>query len=225
MDVQLISYPNVDADQLCGLAAAKCTGSSNYEASLKGALSSGHESVAEHAVFTFEIFGVSRVLLTQLTRHRLASYSVESQRYVQVKDAAYVVPQTINHSEEDNEKYREYCKKAYNLYLRLIENGIPEEDARYILPQGVTTDLVVTMNARELRHFFALRGCRRAQWEIREMADRMYLLVLAVAPGLFKDAGPGCIRGQCPEGSRSCGDPRTDFYGPAIKKKPVRKKK
>lgn len=90
----------------------------------------------------------------------------------------------------------------------MINAGVPAEDARYILPQGITTKLYMTMNARELRHFFSLRCCTRAQWEIRALADEMLRLCKEVAPALFEDAGPGCVRGKCPEGEKSCGHPR-----------------
>ncbi|MCI7703723.1 MAG: FAD-dependent thymidylate synthase, partial [Clostridiales bacterium] len=100
-------------------------------------------------------------------------------------------------------------ESSHKAYDWLIENGIPAEDARMVAPEGEMTEFVMTMNARELRHFFSLRCCNRAQWEIRKLARRMLAECSAVAPELFKDAGPGCLRGACPEGKRSCGKPYT----------------
>lgn len=171
----------------------------------------GHDSVLEHATFTFGVEGVSRVLLAQLTRHRLASYSVQSQRYVTFKDGFdYVIPPKIvdlgadavqeyaRQMETMGRWYREWCAK-------LGEGG--QEDARFVLPEASATRLMMTMNVRELRHFFSLRCCRRAQWEIRELATAMLAICTATAPALFADAGPGCVRGACPEGEKSCGRP------------------
>lgn len=208
MRVRLISYTPFP-EETCGEAAATCTNSATPRRALKGALACGHESVIEHACFTFRIEGVSRVLLAQFTRHRLASFSVQSQRYCRLTDeAVVVVPPTIAARPGASEMYRRQTQGALDCYLALVQDySIPEEDARYVLPQGITTDLVVTMNARELRHFFSLRCCGRAQWEIREMACEMMKQAKDVAPDLFADAGPGCARGHCPEGRRSCGHP------------------
>jgi thymidylate synthase (FAD) len=163
--------------------------------------------VLEHAVFTFRVEGVSRVTLAQLTRHRLASFSVQSQRYVKLEDPELVVPDSIRTSAFAAEA-ESSMRYMLNLYHRMVEAGIPAEDARYITPQAVPTSLIVTMNARELRHFFSLRCCNRAQWEIRKLADEMLKLCRKAAPTLFENAGPGCIRGNCPE-KRSCGNPRS----------------
>ena len=205
MKVTLIRF-TPEPDALCGEAAAICTGyTGDPLKALRGALESGHESVAEHAVFTFRVEGVSRVLLAQLTRHRLASFSVQSQRYC----GAYpdiVLPFSMADGELVDELVaaRRAVDRLYNKAVRL---GVPAEDARYFTLQGGVTSLIVTMNARELRHFFSLRCCNRAQWEIRELAWRMLAECSVVAPELFKDAGPGCLRGPCPEGKRSCGKP------------------
>lgn len=169
----------------------------------------GHESVLEHASFTFAIEGVSRVLLAQLTRHRLASFSVQSQRYVSYERGfGYIVPPRIEAlGEEAVRRYEAQMAQMHEWYKdwqeKLGEDS--NEDARFVLPGACETRLLVTMNARELRHFFALRMCGRAQWEIRELATRMHGLVLEIAPALFADAGPGCLRGGCPEGEKSCG--------------------
>ena len=171
----------------------------------------GHESVLEHATFTFGVEGVSRVLLAQLTRHRLASFSVQSQRYVSYeKGFGYIVPPKIAAlGEEAVTKYEAQMDQIHSWYREWQEQlGIGEggnEDARFVLPGACETRLLMTMNVRELRHFFALRMCSRAQWEIRAMATEMHRQCMEVAPALFSDAGPGCLRGACPEGEKSCG--------------------
>ena len=171
----------------------------------------GHESVFEHASFTFAVEGVSRVLLAQITRHRLASFSVQSQRYVSYeKGFGYIVPPKIEALGEDAvAEYEAQMQQMHEWYVAWQEKlGHGEggnEDARFVRPGACETRLLMTMNARELRHFFSLRMCSRAQWEIRELAMRMHRLVMDVAPVLFADAGPGCLRGQCPEGEKSCG--------------------
>ena len=205
MRVELISH-TMDPAKLCGEAAAVCTNSKNPEKSLCHAVESGHESVLEHAVFTFKVEGLSRAALAQLTRHRLASFDVESQRYVRIRGIDLVIPESIRRS-EFNVEAGSLLEDVMNLYQRMVDCGIPAEDARYVTPQAVPTRLIMTMNARELRHFFRLRCCNRAQWEIREMADEMLKLCRNEAPGLFLDAGSGCVSGRCPE-KRPCGAPR-----------------
>ena len=143
----------------------------------------------------------------QLVRHRLASYSQQSQRYVSLLTPDYVVPITVKGKPEAEVRFREAMEQAWNAYQKLAEL-IPVEDARYVLPNACTTNIMVTMNARELLHFFTMRCCSRAQWEIREAANLMLDEVLKVSPSIFKDAGPGCVRGPCPEGKMSCGHPR-----------------
>ena len=205
MRVKLVTYTK-GAEEVCMAAASMCTGSKNGERSLKQSLKSGHESVIEHAVFTFEINGLSRVALAQLTRHRIASFSVRSQRYVKLSNPELVLPESILASRyaAETQSTMRYC---INLYERMVENGVPKEDARYVMPQAVATDLFLTMNARELRHFFSLRCCNRAQWEIRILADEMLKLCKQAAPELFMDAGPGCIKDNCLE-QRPCGSPK-----------------
>jgi len=194
------------ADQLCGEAAAVCTDTDNYEKSLQHAMESGHTSVLEHAVFTFRVEGLSRAALAQLTRHRLASFDVQSQRYVRLDNWKAVIPDSIARSGLLNEA--EGCiRNSMDVYRRLMEAGVPAEDARYVTPQAVTTTLIMTMNARELLHFFSLRTCNRAQWEIRRLADQMLKLCMAECPVIFKNAGPGCVMGKCPE-KKPCGHPR-----------------
>ncbi|NPA75431.1 MAG: FAD-dependent thymidylate synthase [Euryarchaeota archaeon] len=146
----------------------------------------GHESVFEHASFTFRVEGISRVASHQLVRHRLASYTQQSQRYVKLKNVRFIMPESIAQSEFE-EEYRELMKKAAELYQRMLDGGIRKEDARFVFPQSIETKIVITMNARELRHFFKLRCDRAAQWEIRAMAIEMLKQVYEVAPILFED--------------------------------------
>ena len=174
-------------------------------------MSSGHLSVFEHTNFTFGIEGVSRVLLAQLTRHRIASFSVQSQRYVSYAETFnYIIPPNI--SALGNEAVQEYERQMAQMHAwyqawqrQLVAGEEGNEDARFVLPGACETRLIMTMNVRELLHFFALRCCNRAQWEIRELATQMLSLCKEKAPGLFEDAGPGCVRGACPEGSKTCG--------------------
>ena len=172
----------------------------------------GHLSVTEHAVFTFAVEGVSRALLAQLTRHRIASFSVQSQRYVSMeKGFDYVIPPAISALGEGEEQ--EFIRQMDMMHAwycawqeKLGKQGeSSNEDARFVLPNAAATRLVVTMNARELMHFFELRCCSRAQWEIREMAWQMLAACREAAPALFENAGPACLRGACPEGKNTCG--------------------
>ena len=189
----------------------------------------GHASPIEHASFTFGIEGVSRTLLAQITRHRIASFSVQSQRYVRLDDFRYVVPPEIEaipeakaaFLESMNEDAKRYLDLAHKLEeghtARLMAEGMTEkaarakagkqanEDARFVLPNACETKMVVTMNARSLMNFFQLRCCNRAQWEIRELAEKMFTLVYPVAPHIFAKAGPACLCGPCPEGKMCCG--------------------
>ena len=212
MRVKLIAH-TPEPDFLAGRAAAICVGGDIYNVNackkaLRGALRRGHESVVEHATFTFLIEGCSRVTLAQLTRHRVASYSVESQRYVENSGKAVLMPESIAYNPALAESYEKLRALSSLFYDACLANGIESEDARYGLLQGGTTKLVVTMNARELKHFFKMRCCNRAQWEIRRMADEMLRLVKQVAPIIFEDAGPACVTGKCPEGKGTCGKPR-----------------
>ncbi len=175
------------------------------EAFIKKLIELGHFSALEHAVFTFAIEGVSRALTHQLVRHRLASYSQQSQRYVTMQNFPYVTPPSLEDYPELKARYEETMRRLGADYVALLEAGVPAEDARYLLPNACETKIVVTMNARELHHFFKLRCCNRAQWEIHAMADLMLQAVKAVAPGLFVGAGPGCVNSACPEGSMTCG--------------------
>jgi thymidylate synthase (FAD) len=185
---------------------------------VRGLVRSGHMSALEHATFTFAVDGISRACSHQLVRHRVASYSQQSQRYVRFgSDGGFVMPPSIAGSSEARAVFLEAMDNARRSYERLVELGLAEgrtsesvyEDARFVLPNAAETKIVVTMNARELRHFFSLRCCRRAQWEINRLAWTMRHLVTSVAPLLFESAGPGCMTGGCPEGKMTCGEPYT----------------
>jgi len=168
----------------------------------------GHLSVLEHASFTFGVEGISRATSHQLVRHRLASYSQQSQRYVTATAPEYVIPHSIAADPEKRKRFEREIKRAYSLYSELVEEGVPAEDARYLLPNAACTKIIITMNARELLHFFSLRCCERAQWEIRGMATEMLRLAKGAAPFIFRDSGPSCVRGRCVEGEMTCGKPK-----------------
>lgn len=219
MIVELLKYTN-EPEKTCAIAGRLCYSSvgieelkekltqEKIEDILKKIIKSGHLSVLEHASFSFGVEGVSRALLAQLTRHRIASFSVQSQRYVKFnkKGLDFVIPPTIAKDEKLLAKYNEFLKLSQQYYNDFLEAGIPAEDARYVLPNASSTKIVITMNARELRHFFELRCCNRAQWEIRDMSCRMLKLAREVAPILFNDAGPNCVSVGCTETS-PCGKP------------------
>ena len=165
----------------------------------------GHQSPLEHVSFTFAIDGVSRALSHQLVRHRIASYSQKSQRYVDEKEFTWIMPPSIEKNPAAKEIFEAQIESIRRCYAELCA-AVPREDARYILPNACETKLVVTMNARSLLHFFRVRCCRRAQWEIRRLAGMMLAEVRRVAPDLFKAAGPPCVTENiCPEGEMSCG--------------------
>lgn len=170
----------------------------------------GHESPIEHVSFTFGIEGVSRALLAQITRHRIASFSVQSQRYVKQEDFSYIVPESVKAlGAEAEEKFRAQMETISGFYNEWLGAGAAPEDARFVLPNAAETRMILTMNARELKHFFRLRCCARAQWEIRELAWQMLKLAENAAPALFKNAGPACVSGACSEGRMTCGDPES----------------
>jgi thymidylate synthase (FAD) len=216
MLVQLLSH-TPDPEQVVAAAARLCYSPASIgdlmeksrtdrEALLRKILSLGHLSVLEHASFTFGIEGISRACSHQLVRHRLASYAQQSQRYVAHREPfAAVTPPSISADPALAARYQALLAEIHTVYQELLDGGVPAEDARFVLPNAAATKLVVTMNARELQHFFYLRCCRRAQWEIRDMAVRMLHLARKAAPLLFAEAGPGCLTGPCPEGAMSCG--------------------
>lgn len=168
-------------------------------------VSFGHLSPFEHASFTFGAEGVSRALLAQITRHRIASFSVQSQRYVKQDGGNYVLPPSIAALGGDAAaRFQAQMDAVWGFYNEWLAAGVPAEDARFVLPNAAETRMVFTMNARELMHFFSLRCCSRAQWEIRRLAWCMLGLVRREAPEIFGNSGPGCIAGACPEGKMSC---------------------
>lgn len=216
MQVSLINYtPN---PELTIVAAARSSASQSTIEELRHKLSprqindllkqlldSGHLSPFEHASFTFSIEGISRVTSHQLVRHRLASYTQQSQRYVPLKEHHYVTPPTMSRQTDLLAKYQRAVENAHELYSQMLEAGIPAEDARYVLPQAIETQLVMTMNARELLHACSLRLCLRAQWEIVELFERIKAEVERVAPRLGAELKPKCYRlGHCDE-PESCG--------------------
>lgn len=181
---------------------------------LKKLVDIGHLSPVEHASFTFGVEGVSRSLLAQLTRHRIASFSVQSQRYVKQTGAdgfSYIMPPAIAKLGVDAaERYDAQMNtihRWYDEWIRVLGNSGEKanEDARFVLPNAAETRLLVTMNARELQHLFRVRCCSRAQWEIRAMAWAMLGHCLSIAPNAFSKSGPSCVDGPCTEGAMSCG--------------------
>ncbi len=175
---------------------------------VKFVIKSGHLSTTEHVYFTFGIEGISRVLSHQLVRHRIASFNQQSQRYVKFKENyEYIVPDLIRQNKAINKKYKSFISDIHKFYEEMISSGIDAEDARYILPNASETKMIMTMNARELLHFFTVRCCNRAQTEIRELAILMLKDVKKVAPVIFENSGPNCLRTPCPEGKYSCGKP------------------
>ncbi len=240
MKVELIAHtPN--PEKVVAAAAKLCYSSSSIEDLMEGLTTEkakefvqmlstlGHESPVEHASFTFAIEGVSRSLLAQITRHRHASFSVQSQRYVELQNFTYITPPEIAADANAKAAFEEVMEEEARQYERLTEilkathekafiaNGMEAkaakkaaqkkaiEDARFVLPNACDTKMIVTMNARGLYNFFHHRCCNRAQWEIQELAKEMYKLVYKAAPALFSAAGPACLGGRCPEGKMCCG--------------------
>ncbi|MBR4875839.1 MAG: FAD-dependent thymidylate synthase, partial [Clostridia bacterium] len=238
LKVKLLAH-TPDAEKLVAAAARFCYSHADTETIMDGLteektadflqmlMDLGHESPVEHATFTFAIEGVSRSLLAQITRHRIASFSVQSQRYVAENQFTYVTPPEIENDPEAKAffvKTMDEIQQSYNklsdiLYAKHLEAlGGPDvagnktkarkmanEDARFVLPNACETKIMMTMNVRSLYNFFKLRCCNRAQWEIRELAWQMLMLCKQEAPILFKNAGPACLKGPCPEGKMTCG--------------------
>ena len=240
MTVSLLAY-TPDADKLVAAAAKLCYAKSDIptlldnltpdkvESFLNLLSDLGHSSPIEHASFTFGIEGVSRALLAQITRHRIASFSVQSQRYVDKSSFQYITPPEIEAIPEAREEYirameedAAHYESLRNILIKkhtetFMAEGKNEkeakklaekkanEDARFVLPNSCDTKIIMTMNVRSLHNFFTLRCCKRAQWEIRELAVEMLKLVKEVAPLLFANAGPSCLRGKCSEGAYTCG--------------------
>ncbi|QSX07509.1 FAD-dependent thymidylate synthase [Alkalibacter rhizosphaerae] len=240
LKVEILAH-TPEPEKLISAAAKLCYSPSGIEKLMEGLdektvnnflsklMDMGHESPIEHVSFTFGIEGVSRSLTHQLVRHRVASYSQKSQRYVTENQFEYVVPPQIAEIPEAKELFVKAMEKDQEIYDQLVEKlrearlreyleagdsekaakGKAEktaiEDARYVLPNACETKIIATMNARELLHFFHHRCCERAQWEIRELATQMLRLVREEAPLIFKHAGPSCANGPCPEGPMTCG--------------------
>lgn len=182
---------------------------------VKQVVSSGHQSPLEHIKFTFAIEGVSRALTHQLVRHRIASYSQQSQRYVKETEFDYIIPPSIESDQEMKKEYINTMQEIQGSYNRLLKafekkgkkGESANQDARFVLPQASETKIVVTMNCRELIHFFQERCCSRAQWEIRELANKMLKICKKNLPSVFSGAGAKCVGlGYCPEGEKfTCG--------------------
>ncbi|MBQ6947491.1 MAG: FAD-dependent thymidylate synthase [Clostridia bacterium] len=231
MKVTLLNY-TPDGEKTIAAAAKLCYASADIDTVMEGLTpektekflemlaSLGHESPIEHITFTFGIEGVSRALLAQITRHRIASFSVQSQRYVKENIFTFVTPPAIAEDAEALQLYNQTMEDIFasyqNLastleqkYLETMDAKAAEkkaiEDARFVLPNACATKMIMTMNARSLLNFFRLRCCNRAQWEIRELAAQMCALVKEVAPTIFRYAGPPCLKGRCPEGKMTCG--------------------
>ena len=219
MQVELL-YHTPDPERAIATAARLCYApvgaselmetmpESRVRSVLSTIMSAGHTSTLEHASYTFAVDGVSRALTHQLVRHRIASFNQQSQRYVKFKDGVPVVkPPTVADDPAASAAFDEAVRAAVEGYQKLLELGVPAEDARYLLPNAAETKIVITMNVRELLHFFQLRCCNRAQWEIRDLAWQMLELARPTAPYIFADAGAPCISGSCPEGKMTCGNP------------------
>lgn len=180
---------------------------------VKKIVASGHQSPLEHVKFTFAIEGVSRALTHQLVRHRLASYSQQSMRYVKEKDFDYIIPPVIARNTEAKNEFEELMGTIQHSYTKLltflgqdnISGEAANQDARFVLPQAAETKIVVTMNCRELLHFFQARCCSRAQWEIRQLANKMLGICRQELPVVFSEAGAKCVTLEyCPEGEKFC---------------------
>lgn len=240
MKVKLIAH-TPEPEKLVASAAKLCYSSvgideimenltdENVSKFLNVLMSMGHESPIEHISFTFAVEGISRTLTHQLVRHRIASYSQQSQRYVKLDEFEYVIPPSIKAIKEASEIYIKKMNDDQEAYNKLVEILIDKhskklvddgyeikkaskvaekmaiEDARYVFPNACETKIVFTMNARSLINFFNHRCCSRAQWEIHEMADQMLKLARQAAPSIFRYAGPSCLCSACPEGAKSCG--------------------
>lgn len=221
MKVKLITYTQ-HPEEVVGTACYTCcsetppdiifdeimAGEREIKDFIRKTIKSGHTSVLGHANFTFAISGISRVCSHQLVRHRIADYTQQSQRYVKFNNISTIIPQSILENKDSaDELYMDIVDEMSRKYHQLLAKGIKPEDARFIVPNAVTTTFTLTMNATELRHVFGLRCCKCAQWEIRELANKMLEQVKEVAPLLFENAGAKCLQlGYCNEPKeRSCG--------------------
>lgn len=241
MKVKLLSY-TPEPEKVISMAAKLCYSSvgvddieknltdESIDKFLNMLINIGHESPLEHVSFTFAVEGISRACSHQIVRHRIASYSQQSQRYVKLNQFEYIIPQEINEIEEAREIFIDAMKKDQETYDKLVDilfekhyNNLIKfgknekeakrdaekkaiEDARYVFPNACETKMVFTMNTRSLYNFLDHRCCERAQWEIRELATEMLRQLKQVAPILFKNSGPNCVKGPCPEGKMTCGE-------------------
>ena len=201
MKVTLLnSYAN---EGIAKLAAANCVGKLDNptDKGLQVAVNSGHYSVLEHLPLTFLIEDVSRVTEVQLVRHRIASYSIRSGRYTKANNNKpwYQIPKSIKNNDSIIKLFTEINENIYSFYTAMIEQGIPKEDARYILPQGLLTDIVVSMNARAFIEQCEKRLCKKAQWEIREMFTQMKECIKDIYPIVYEQLEPPCAKGGCTE--------------------------
>ncbi|MEG2353906.1 MAG: FAD-dependent thymidylate synthase [Clostridium sp.] len=211
-----LCYSSVGIDEIQGNLTEE-----KQQKFLEMLMSLGHESPIEHVSFTFGIEGVSRSLTHQLVRHRIGSYSQQSQRYVKLNQFEYIIPPAIEKNENARQIFTKSMQSSQKSYDELIDILMHDyinkgmntktaekksiEDARYVFPNACETKIIVTMNARSLMNFFHHRCCDRAQWEIRNLADQMLREVKMVSPTLFKYAGPNCVKGKCSEGKMTCG--------------------
>ena len=159
-----------------------------------------------HLSFTFALEGISRACSHQLVRHRVASFSQQSQRHIHVKRLKKHVVTPPSVAEKSPTVFDSFIDEVSSAYLALVDAGLPKEDARFVLPNATETSLIMTMDGKALMHFFGLRCCVRAQWEVNKLSDEILWQVREVEPGLFSDAGPSCVQlGHCPEGHFACG--------------------
>lgn len=204
-----LCYSNKSIDNIGDLSEKEIEDFIEYLMSL------GHESPLEHVTFTFGVEGVSRALTHQLVRHRIASFSQQSQRYVKLDQFEYITPDVISENPILKEKYIQHMENTQILYDEIVgalaKDGLNAkkaiEDARYVFPNACCSNIIFTMNSRTLLNFLSQRRCNRAQWEIRNLANKMVILLYEIAPTIFKNAGPSCINEKCQEGKMSCGKP------------------
>lgn len=219
MKVKLIRY-TPEPERLVAIAARLCYSAVGVEELddkldmesarklVRFVIKSGHHSTTEHIYFSFGVEGISRALSHQLVRHRIASFNQQSQRYVKfTQNYDYIVPDSLKNDKKFSTRIDSFVNEAHRLYEEMVAEGIEPEDARYVLPNASETKMLVTMNARELMHFFTVRCCNRAQTEIRQLAIIMLKEVKKVAPSVFERSGPNCLRMPCPEEKYTCGNP------------------
>jgi len=216
IEVKLISHP-LETELIAKMAAIICyskehrfdevkhTAESKPAEYLRKIIKDGHTSILEHNVFVYYVSGLSRVASHQLVRKRIASFSQQSQRYVNAENFNFIIPKTIENTELV-EEYEKIMNSNFDFYQKMVDEGIPKEDARFILPNATSTQLIVSMNAHALIDFFVKRICVRSQWEVRKLAEIMLEEVKKVAPTIFKEVGAYCdFFGYCPENHMSCG--------------------